>query len=144
MTEGAGTGARDVSYSVQVTRHPRFQATAVALAVRTAEQAGCAPARARELGQAVDRVIGWMIDRPGRATSGAAAEAPGTITIDFRGHPGRLEVDLSCSDESAEGLRTIVDTAGGLGAIGSLVDSAEMTVAHGRPCCRLRCQGVAP
>lgn len=133
----------DLCYSVEVTRHSRFQATAAALAVRTAEQVGCAPARARQLGEALDRVLGWLIERPGILPAGLSEEAPGTITIEFRGRDGEVTVDVWCSEDAPASLAVILERVGALAAVSTLVDAAEITDANGRRCCRLTCRVVA-
>lgn len=140
MAVGGSRGRADeLCYSVELTRNGRFQATAAALAVRTAEFVGCVPARARQLGEALDRVLGWLIERPGHVFQGGSAEAPGTITIRFRDRGGALEIEVSCSDDDPVGLTAIVERAGGLTALAPLVDVAEIADASGHQSCRLTC-----
>jgi hypothetical protein len=141
MTAGGELGRTgDFCYSVEVTRHGRFQATAAALAVRTAEHVGCAPARARQMGEALDRVLGWLIERPVSLPAGMPEEAPGTISIEFRGRDGEFTVDVSCSDEAPLSLPVILERVGALAAVSTLVDAAEIADANGRRCCRLTCR----
>lgn len=132
--------AGDLCYSVEVTRHGRFQATVAALAVRTAEHVGCAPGRARQMGDALDRVFGWLVERPGSVPAGMSEEAPGTVTVTFRGRTGELAVDVSCSDDAPVSLPVILERVGALAAVSTLVDAAEIASANGRRCCRLTCR----
>lgn len=130
----------DLCYTVEVTRHARFQATAVALAVRTAAHVGCVPARARQMGEALDRVLGWLIERPGMVPAGAPEEASGTILIAFRGRDGEVTVDVSCSDDAPISLPVILERAGAMAAVSALVDTVGIADANGRRCCRLTCR----
>lgn len=142
MSAGLGADAADrVSYSVEVTRDARFQATAAALAVRTAELAGCPSDRARQLGEALDRVLGCLIacTPSGPEVASKNREAPGTIRIEFRERPRALEVDVSCSDDEPVSLRTLLERSGALGSVEPLVDSAEVTETSAGSCCRLVC-----